>query len=368
MKKIIALALAMTLALGTLAGCGTSEEAVPSSEAPEGSSTTAPENTEEKVLNIFTWDGYFPPNVLEGFTAETGIEINLSHFETNEEMLIKLQATDGGDYDLVIASDYIIDIARKQGGLLADLDRTLLPNFENLDEAYLNQFFDPNNVHTIPYSAGTPLILYNDDVVDIEIKGYNDLWDPSLVDSIAAMDDGRNVIGMTLKSMGKSLNETDPAVLAEASTKLMELKPNIRMLTYNNLQTVLLTGEASVAYMFSSQAAMALAENPELKVVYPEEGMGFGIDSLFVPKNAPHSNNAHAFMNYIMDAEVGASVSSQIMYLCPNKASAEFLPAEYTSNAALFIPSEELGNTEFMQDVGEATATFDKIWTEFKQS
>ena len=283
-------------------------------------------------------------------------------------MLTKLEATDGGDYDLVIASDYIIDVARKKGGILGELDRSLLPNFKNLDEAFLNQFFDPENLYTIPYSAGTPLILYNDEKVDVDIKGYSDLWDPSLTDSIAAMDDGRNMIGMTLKSMGKSLNETDPAVLEEARTKLMELKPNIRMLTYNNLQTVLLTGEASVAYMFSSQAAMALAENPLLKVVYPSEGMGFGIDSLFMPKNAPHPTNTHAFMNYLMGAEVGASVSSQIMYLCPNKASAEFLPAEYTSNAALFIPSDVLGNTEFMEDVGEATSTYDKIWTEFKQS
>ena len=353
MKKILALTLGVLLALGALAGCG--------------SNTEVKDTSEEKVINIFTWDGYFPQDVLDGFTEETGIKINFTNFESNEEMLTKLEATDGGDYDLIIASDYIIDIAVRKGGLIGELDREQLPNFSNLDEAYMDQFFDPGNLYTAPYAPGTPLILYNPEVVDFEIKGYNDLWNPALVDSIAAMDDPRNMIGMASKALGKSLNETDPEVLEATRVKLMELKPNIRMLTYNNLQTALLSGEASVAYMFSSQAAMAIAENPNLKVVYPEEGMGFGIDSMFIPENAPHSSNAHTFINYILDAEVGAKVSSQIMYLCPNKASAEFLPEEYTSNPALFIPSEVLGDTEFMKDVGEATEIYDKIWTEFKQ-
>ena len=111
------------------------------------------------------------------------------------------------------------------------------------------------------------------------------------------------MIGITLKTMGKSFNETDPAVLDEAKAKLMELKPNIRTLAMNNLQDVILSGEASVGYMFTAQVVMALQANPELKVVYPEEGMGFGIDNLIVPLNAPHEDNAFSFINYIQKKE-----------------------------------------------------------------
>lgn len=243
MKKAIALTLATAMAAAIMTGCGASP--APSSTVGVPANPASPA-AEEKVLNIFTWDGYFPQDVIDGFTAQTGIKINFSNFETNEEMLTKLEATKGGEYDLVVASDYIIDIARKKGGLLGELDKSKLPNFTNLDESYLNKYFDPDNKYTIPYGPGTPLIVYDPAKVPFEITGYADLWRPELADSIAAIDDGRNMIGITLKTMGKSLNETDPAVLEEAGKKLQELKPNIRMLTYNNIQDAIIGGEASV--------------------------------------------------------------------------------------------------------------------------
>ncbi len=368
MKKMIAMAMTMVLIMGTFMGCSSSES--------EGNTTSDTETTdeagsgEEKILNIFTWEGYFPQEVLDGFTESTGIKINYSPFQTNEEMLTKLQATDGGEYDLIIASDYIIETARQEGGLMMELDRSLIPNFENLDEAYLNQYYDPENVYTVPHAPGTPVIVYNPATLPdgVEINGYEDLWNSALADNVAMMDDSRNVLGITLKTMGKSFNEEDVNVLEDAGEKLMELQPNIRMLNTNNLQSAILTGEVAVGYMFTSQAAMAIMENPDLEIVYPEEGMGFGIDSMFIAANAPHAENAHAFINYVLEAETAATVSSGIMYLCPNEAAKDFLPEAYTSNAAVFIPSEKIGNTEFIKPINEeAVAAHDKIWTEFKQ-
>ncbi|MEG1942948.1 MAG: spermidine/putrescine ABC transporter substrate-binding protein, partial [Angelakisella sp.] len=304
MKKAISIILALTMALGLMVGCG-SGNSTSSSAPPAAAASPAAPAEEPKILNIFTWDGYFPQDVLDGFLAKTGIKINFSNFETNEEMLTKLEAAKGGDYDLVIASDYIIDIARKKGGLLGELDMAQLPNYKNLDENFLGKYYDPDKKYTVPYAAGTPLIVYDPAKVPFDILGYADLWNPALKDSIAAIDDGRNMIGITLKTMGKSMNETDPAVLAEAGKKLQELKPNIRMLTYSNIQDAIIGGEASVGYMFTSQVALALDARPDLKVCYPKEGMGFGIDSIFVPVNAPHRSNAHTFINYLLDAEVG---------------------------------------------------------------
>ncbi|MEG1874347.1 MAG: spermidine/putrescine ABC transporter substrate-binding protein [Angelakisella sp.] len=360
MKKTFATLLAAALLLTSMTGCGT-----PAADKGSPSSPAAPAAKQE--LNIFTWDGYFPQDVLDGFTAKTGIKLNFSNFESNEEMLTKLEAAKGGEYDFIIASDYIIDIARKKGGLLSELDRAQLPNYKNLDPAFLGQFFDPENKYAVPYAPGTPLIVYDKAKIGFEITSYEDLWKPELKDSIAAIDDMRNMLGITLKSMGKSFNETDPAVLESAGKKLQQLKPNIRVLTFNNIQDNLISGEATVGYMFTSQVVAALAARPDLSVCYPKEGMGFGIDAMIVPLNAPNKANAHTFINYILDAEVGAKVSPQIGYICPNKASAEFLPESFKKNPALYIPSEVLGKTEFIQDVGEATAIYDKIWTEFKQ-
>lgn len=328
---------------------------------------TANSDKSSKTLNLFTWDGYLPSDVLEGFTEKTGVKVNYSNFESNEEMLTKLQAGNDG-YDIVIASDYIIDIAVHEGDIISKLDTDKLSNYNNLDPTYQSQYYDPDNQYTIPFSAGTPLIVYDPSVVDIDITTYDDLWDESLADSVVIMDDARNVIGMTLKSMGKSMNETDESILEQAKQKLLTLKPNIRSMTVNNIQDLLISGEASVGYMFASQAALALEANPDLKIVYPTGGMGFGIDNAFIPENAPNQNNAYLFLDYILEAEVGAKISSQIYYLCPNQASAEFLPESYKNNAALFIPEEFLQDIEFIKDVGDTTQVYDKIWTAFKQS
>lgn len=371
MKKWIAAALAAALAMGAFAGCGSTsgDTGAPSAET-DGAEASPAAGAGKKELNIFTWDGYFPQDVMDGFTGATGIKVNFSNFESNEEMLTKLQAANAGDYDIVVVSDYMIDIMRKLGGLLGELDKAKIPNLTNIDPSYQGKFYDPDNLYTIPYGPGTPLIVYDPAVCTVDIQSYADLWDPALKDSVVVMDSSRVVIGITLKTMGKSFNETDPAVLDEAKAKLMGLKPNIRTLSVNNLQDVIISGEAGVGFMFTSQVAMALAERPDLKLVYPKEGLGFGVDALTVPANAPNKDSAYAFLNYVLEPETGAKISSQIMYLCPNLASAAFLPDDYKNNPAFATPPSDLmASAEFVEDVGtETAALYEKIWTEFKQA
>lgn len=199
--------------------------------------------------------------------------------------------------------------------------------------------------------------------MDFEIKGFEDLWNPQLADSIVVMDDARNVIGLTLKSMGYSLNETDEAVLGQAKEKLMALKPNIRALDYSTPYNLMISGETAVGYMFTSQIITALNENPDLKVVYPEEGLGFGIDSCFVPSDAPHKENAYKFLDFILDGERSAHISEETMYINCNSAATPFIKEQ-----ALVIPDEMIEGAEFMMNVGEADELYQQIWTEFKMS
>jgi spermidine/putrescine transport system substrate-binding protein len=322
---------------------------------------------EEKVLNILTWADYIDYDTLiTPFEEEFGVTINYDYFDSNEEMLEKLEALNGGTYDIVLASDYAIDIARNEG-LLQKLDMDKLPNYQHLNPVFLSQYYDPANEYTVPYYAGTPVILYDPAYVDIEITGYNSLWDESLRDSLVLIDDGRNIIGITLKSMGESFNVTDPEILAAASEKLMALKPNVRVLDYNRPDLPLVSGEAIAGYIFSAAAAWALDERPDLEIVYPEEGMGFGIDCLFIPVNAPHPDNAHLFLDFLMRPENGAVIAEFQASICVNLASEPLLSEEHKANPILYIPDEILGETEFIQDVGEATPLFEEIWVQFKQ-
>lgn len=367
MKKtrILAMLIASLVLVSTFAACSGG-----SSKQSSGNASTSSTNASasaDKELVLFTWEAYVPDDIIQEFEDKTGIKVTYATFETNEDMLAKLEASDGADYDLVLASDYILDISRKSN-LLSKLDTSKIANFGNIGTNFQSKFFDEKNEYVVPYIAGTPLIVYDPAKVSVDIKGYDDLWNPALKDSVVVMDDARNLIGITLKTLGKSFNETDTAVLEQAREKLLKLKPNIRALDYNTPYTLMLSGEATVGYMFTSQVNTVLAEKPDFKVVYPKEGMGFGIDGFVVPVNAPHKDAAHQFLNFVLDPEIGSRLAQATGYICTNKASYDLLPKEFKDNPAVYIPDDLLGKTEFIQDVGDAASKFDEIWTEFKQN
>ena len=165
---------------------------------------------------------------------------------------------------------------------------------------------------------------------------------------------------MVLLTMGKSMNEEDPAVIKEAGEKLKELAPNIRMIQDTNTQNALLNGEAAVGILYTSQVIAALAENPDLKVVYPEEGLGFGIMNFYIPKNAPDTEEAYEFLDYILEPEVAAECFNFLGYYCTNKAADELV------NPDLVVP-DSVTKGEIIQNVSqEAEEVYNQNWTEFK--
>ena len=340
-KKIVSMILCAALAGSMLAGCGEKKE------------------EDNKELVLYTWEGLFPQKVLTDFEDETGIRIISSNFDSNETMFEKVQQSDGKDYDLVIGDDYIIEQI-VNNGLAKELDKEKLKNYDNINPLYQSQFYDPENKYTIPQGAGIPLIVNDPEQVDFEIQGYEDLWNPALEDKIATIASYRAVEGMVLLTMGKSMNEQDPAVIKEAGEKLKELAPNIRMIQDTNTQNALLNGEASVGILYTSQVIAALAENPDLKVVYPKEGLGFGIMNFFIPKNAPDTEEAYAFLDYILEPEVAAKCFDFVGYYCTNKAADELV------NPDLVVP-DSVTKGEIIQNVStEAEEAYNQNWTEFK--
>ena len=344
MKKTLTILIAALLLLGLASPLATREE--------------------EKILNLFTWATYIDDATVAKFTEQTGIAVNFTTFASNEEMLLKMSMS-SNEYDVILASDYAINTLRKQDKL-QKLNKELLPNYKNLDPQFLGQYYDENDEYTVPYTAGTPLIVVNPDLTDLEITGYEDLWNPELKDSIVIIDDARNIVGITLKTLGYSFNTTDDKELAEAKEKLMKLRPNIRAFNYDTPHNDMISGEVAVGYMFTPFVLLAMDGNPNLKVVYPKEGMGFGIDSLVIPANAPHPGNAHALLNFLLDSQVAGNTAGMQYYLSPVKTAYEFIPEYLRDNPAIRIPEEILGETEFIMDVGEAESKFQEIWAEFK--
>ena len=348
MKKVLAMLLALALIVCSFAACASGEAKT--------------ENGGEMVL--YTWEAMFPQEVLDAFTEETGIKINYVNFDTDETMLAKLQAAEGGEYDLIIADDYIIETAVAEG-LVAELDMEKIPSVGNVNPVYQGQFYDPEDKYTVPYGAGVQTIVYDPAVVDIEIKGYADLWDASLASNIGITSNYRVMNGMALKVMGESYNTNDVATIEAAGAKMLELAPNIRLIKDDNIQDDLLSGEIGAAVMYTSQVTMAMLANPELKVVYPTEGIGFGVMGMFVPSKAPNSDAAHKFIEYILDPEVSAQCFEYLGYYCTNSAAEEFINEDYKS--FLTLPADFSGDAEMIGNISaEAAEAHAKVWTEFK--
>lgn len=375
MKKSVSLLLALCLMLAAFAACGTS----PSASKAESSSGTVDEGSSgtssavstaaagDKILNLYTWEAMFPQEILKGFEQETGIKVNYVNFDYDETMLAKLEAAKGGDYDVVIADDYIIELAIQQG-LVQKLDKTRLSHYGSINPVYQGQFFDPKDEYTVPYGAGVQTIVYDPAVVKTEIKGYADLWDASLKDSLGLSANYRVINGMALKVMGESYNVEDGAKIEEAGKKLLELAPNVRLIKDDNLQDDLISGEISAAVMYTSQVTMAKLANPELKVVFPEEGVGFGVMAQFIPANAPHPDAAYQFIDYILTPENAAKCFEALGYYCTNKDADSLISEEYRD--FLTLPDDlDQSRMEMIGNISSAAMdAHDKVWTEFKSA
>ncbi len=278
-------------------------------------------------------------------------------------MLAKLEAAKGGDYDLVIADDYIIETVIAEG-LAQKLDTEKLENYGNINPVYQGQFFDPQD--DVRGSLRTGVQTVYDPLVDVEIQqGYADLWDESLRDNVGIINSYRVISRMALKVLGESYNTEDIATIEAAGDKLLELAPNIRLIKDDNTQDDLLSGEVGAAVLYTSQVTMAKMANPDLKVVFPKEGIGFGIMGQFIPSDAPNPDAAYAFMDYILDPEIAAQCFEYLGYYCTNLAAEEYISEEYRD--FLTLPSDiDMENMEMIENISaEAVETHNRVFTEF---
>jgi len=318
------------------------------------------------TLTLYTWDEMFPQDVLRAFERETGIKINYVNFDENETMLARLNASGGRNYDLIIADDYIIEMVI-EAGLAQKLDKSKMPNFKNINPIYQGQFYDPSNEYTVPYGAGVQTIVYDPKRVNIDITGYADLWDPSLANNIGIIGNFRVINGMALKVLGQSYNTNDLSVIRNAGALLLNLAPNIRMIRDDRLEDELISGEISAAVMYTSNVTNAKITAPYLEVVFPKEGIGFGIMAAFIPKEASNSEAAHAFLNFIMEAQTGAFCFEYLGYYSTYSASDLLIDPEYRE--FLTLPEGFNLNMEMIRNINpEAEDLHNLVWTEFRRA
>lgn len=355
----LALVLALALALGACARG-------PAAEAPKPGATPGEAlPDEEKVLNIYNWTEYMPEDILRDFEREYGVKINYDMYSSNEELLAKLQAGGLGQYDLIVPTDYMVEVMIRQN-LLEPLDHSKLPNLKYLAEEHRNPSYDPGNRYSVPYLWLTIGIAYNKKYVQPEPTSWADLWRPEYAGRIVLLDDSRLVPGMALQLLGYSMNDTDPGHLEQAKQKLLELAPRVKAYDSDSPKSLLIPEEVWIGMVWSGEAVLASKENPDIAYVLPKEGGSIATDNLAIPKNAPHPGWAHVFINYLYRPEVAARLAEAFPYGTPNTEAYKLLPEEIRNHPAAYPSPEALKKAERLKDVGEATALFDRILTEMK--
>jgi len=301
---------------------------------------------EEKRLNYYNWDTYIGETTLDDFEDKTGIEVTMDLFADNDELFAKLREGNPG-YDVIVPTN---DYAERMilAEMLEPLDLKKIPNFQkNVNEAFQDAGFDPGRKYTIPYMWGTLGIGYRKSAVD----GIPDSWEwifgsDKYAGRIAALSEATSVFGVCAKYLGMSYNITDKADIDKVEAQLIKQKPNIKVFAEDNGQDLLLSGTVDLTMEWNGDILQVMAEDDDLDYVVPKEGSLVWQDTLAIPKGAPHPENAHVFINYILDAEAGAKIADYIQYATANEAARQKLGDDYKKNPAIFPSQATLDRCE----------------------
>jgi len=349
-KRVMASMIMGVMVTMSLAGCGSSTQS-----AANGS----------KELNVICWSEYLPDEVLKGFEEKYGITVNMTTFTDPDEMLAKVKSSGKGTYDMIIGPAQDIEVLKAQD-LIQKLDTSKIENFKNIDTQYLNEPNDPKNEYSIPYLGTSILIAVNTDKIKDNIKSYKDLLNPKYKDTMVVVEDARPIVGIGLMANGYKINDTSDDGLKKSEEYLTQLKPNIHAFNGDSPKTLLLNGECSLGLVYGGECALAAAENPAIKVVYPEEGIYFTFDMMMKTDGAKNTENADLLMNYILDPEVSATISKTFPYVNPNKAARDVLGDEFKNNEIKNIPQEQIKKSQGLVDIGENVSKIVDLWTKFK--
>ena len=318
----------------------------------------------EKIV-ISNWDGYMPADLLENFTAATGIEAELSLHGTNEEIMGKVVAGGGKGYDVLFVSSPFAE-ALNNLGLAAQIDHAKVPNMANLYPEAMQLAHDPGNAFSVPYAWGTTGLCYRSDMMEAPAS-WSDLLQPSddLKGKITMLSTDRWLMGAAALAMGKSLNDTSDETLAAAKDMLVAAKQDLLAYDDATFYLKLVSGEATMVHAWDGWCNYGTAENADIKYVIPAEGSDLWVDAIVITAASENKDAAHAFVDYVLGQDVGLWVASNILYKTPNQKAMEALDAgllDAFPNMAM--KPADLIKYEQLRDLGEGQKAFARTVTE----
>jgi spermidine/putrescine-binding protein len=356
-RRSVLKTMAFASAAGFMAACGSSSKS--GSSNTTGSST----KTEAKQLNFYNWTDYIADDTIPNFQKETGIKVTYDNYSSNDELFAKMTAGNTG-YDIIVPTDATL-VKMKHGNLLEKLDLSQIPNVDNLDPRFRNTAFDPGNHYSIAWQWGTTGLGFDKTKVGGTVTDWDAFNLPAVKGKSSYLDEARDAFAMALFAMGKNPNTTNTKDLDDAKNYLIDLKKKIKAIT-SDYQDPLKSGELLLSHAYSGDVFTIQADNPNIEYVIPKSGAFSWVDSMTIPKGAPHPRNAMKFMNYILDPKVGAALTNAVNYGSPNKAAEPFINKDILTNPLIYPPAAVLAKLPFQKDIGEKETEYNDRWTEVK--
>ncbi|WP_238524670.1 polyamine ABC transporter substrate-binding protein [Methylotenera versatilis] len=350
------LGMAIITGLATVS-CSKSDNTTAETAKPTVAAASEPE---EKILNIYNWSDYIAPDTIANFEKETGIKVRYDVFDSNEILHAKLIAKNTG-YDIVVPSSNWAKL-QIDGGLYQKLDKTKLPNMKNLDPGIMKKLadLDPGNEHLIDWMWSYNTVGINVDKVKAALGDTpmpDNAWDlvfnPTYTSKLKScgitfLDTPADVFQAALHYLGKPVFTGTPDDYQAAFDMLMKVRPDIKKFNSGGQIDDLASGNICVAYGWAGDFNLAHKRSIEnkaeqhIEALVPKTGGLMFMDTMAIPADAKHPNNAHLWMNYIMQPKVTAAITNTVTYANPNKAATEFVDPEIKNNKSIFLSDEDI--------------------------
>lgn len=318
----------------------------------------------KKELHLYTWPDYFDPKIIDKFEKESNCQVVIDSFDSNESMYAKLKAGATG-YDLTFPSNYMFEFLYQQK-MIQPLNFAKIPNFKNFDEHYRQFSLKNYEDYYIPYIITFTGLGYNKERVPNMQKSWTVFGREDLKGRMTMLNDIREVFGAALKTLGYSLNSTDPNQIDQALQILKAWKKNLAKFESEQYKHGLASSEYLVSQSWAGDTAQVAAENDQIDFVIPNEGSIISCEYMVLLEGAQEPNLAHAFMNFIYSPEIAAQNMTYTRFLQPNKAAYEYLPNELRKSPALFPSKEAIKKSELIRNIGPDIILYNKAWDALK--
>ena len=323
----------------------------------------------EGVVNVYNWEDYIDPAVITMFEQETGIKVNYMCFTTVEDMIVQVEANPGA-FDVCFPSDYIIERMIKKD-MLAEINFDNVPGASQTIEYLQNPAYDPEGKFSVPYMWGTVGILYNKTMIPEPEQSWAILWDKQYQKNVFMLDSIRDSMGVTLKSLGFSMNTQEIPAIMQAKQKLIDQKKSgvVKAYQVDENKDKMVAGEAALALMWSGDAMYAIDLNEELDYFVPAEGSNVWVDGAVIPKTAKNKENAEKFIDFLCRPEIAKMNVEYICYSTPNQGAIDLMGEAYTGNHVQNPDQAVLDKCEFFNDIDENfLSIYEAMWMEVKNT